>query len=124
MGRWRDLESARLGFGNRQRRRLLVPSDDQMAALNGCSEAWREQFPELYGFTNDETKSRALAVMEPENIKFDDRGAFEFRQPSDRRRDSYDMQFECRGNIKERTVSLVRVADQQVRPSEGQVWSF
>ena len=62
--------------------------------------------------------------MEPEDIVFDEGGEFAFRQPSDKWRDDYDMQFECRGNIEERAVSLVRVAGREVRPSKGQDWSF
>ncbi|MGB7404613.1 MAG: hypothetical protein WA906_02885 [Pacificimonas sp.] len=95
-----------------------------MAALNGCTDVWRAQFPDLYGFENKQTNNRALAVMEPDEIAFDENGEFEFRQPSDKWRDDYDMQFECRGNIEQRTVSFVRVADREIRPSQGQVWSF
>ena len=100
------------------------PSEDQMAALNGCTKAWRDQFPDLYGARNRQSNRHALAVMQPENISFDKNGEFQFRQPSDDWADKYDMQFECRGNIEERTVSLVRVADREVRPSQDQVWSF
>jgi len=95
-----------------------------MAALNGCTDVWRAQFPDLYRDKDEQTNKRALAVLDPESIAFDENGNFEFRQPSNKARSSYDMQFECRGNIRERTVSVARVGNREARPSQGQVWSF
>jgi len=100
------------------------PSDDQMAGIKGCTNVWRAQFPDLYGDKDEHISRRALAVMAPESIAFEENGDFEFRQPSDKARSSYAMQFECRGNIRERTVSVARVGNREARPSQGQVWSF
>ena len=95
-----------------------------MEELNGCTERWRIEFPELYGEANDVTKRRALAVMMPEKITFNDDGSFSFEQPQTEWRDSYDIQFVCRGNIVRHTIDLVGYGNTVRRPSSGAVWSF
>ena len=101
-----------------------VANPRQLEALNGCTERWRIEFPELYGEANDVTKRRALAVMMPDKITFKVDGSFSFEQPPTEWRDSYDIQFVCRGNIVRRTIELIGHGNTVRRPSSGAVWSF
>ncbi len=96
----------------------------QMEALNGCTQRWRIEYPDLYGEANEATRRRALAVMMPDQITFDGDGFFDFEQPHSRWRESSDMQFVCRGNIERRTIEFVGHGDTLRRPGAGIVWSF
>lgn len=96
----------------------------QMEALNGCTQRWTIEFPDLYGDANGASKSRALAVMLPDRIVFDGQGAFSFEQPPSELRDDYDIQFVCRGNIKHRTIEFVGHGKTVRRPGPGTAWSF
>ena len=96
----------------------------QMEALNGCTQRWRIEFPDLYGDANEAARRRTLAVMMPDRISFDEHGTFSFEQPPPDLQKGYDMRFVCRGNIERRTIEFVGHDDTIRRPGAGTVWSF
>jgi hypothetical protein len=101
-----------------------VGDSRQMAALNGCTERWGKEFPEIYGENNHAASNRAVAVMLPSEINFDSKGYFYFEQPYAAFAKSYDKQFICRRNIETRTIEFVGVDTMIKRAPAGASWSF